>query len=237
MKNLSNLLIARGPVSRWVVGALMMLPLFMTGCQDPPEACFAVDATVVDQNFPVLFSNCSVFQQQGYSWDFGDGTTSTATSPVHRFSEQGEYLVALTSLANNSVNDDTYSEIIKVAQRRFGTLLVQGLPEDNNGTPWDAASNPDVKVTFTNQATTTLEYTTAIQPDFNVNNDLSISGAGANFELKPATYLIEVFDDDSGSEELMASFTINLDDFIPDETQSFNLSDGGSSLGITYELF
>lgn len=220
-----------------MIGALLVLPLLYSGCAEPPQACFQVENTLVDLNFPVLFSNCSLFQQKGYSWDFGDGTTSTATSPVHRFTEQGEYLVALTSLGNNSVNDDSYSEIIKVAQRRFTQIIVSGIPADNNGQAWDAGSNPDVKVAFTNQATTTLEYTTAIQTNFDTSSDLNISGAGANFELKPATYLIEILDDDAGTSEVMASFTVNLADFQPQESQTVPLTDGVANATVSYELF
>ena len=45
----------------------------------------------------VNFTNTSLMCPTGYLWDFGDGTTSTATSPSHTFSGPGTYNVMLTA--------------------------------------------------------------------------------------------------------------------------------------------
>ncbi len=42
------------------------------------------------------FTN-STIDASSYSWDFGDGTTSTEESPTHQYDERKEYVVILTS--------------------------------------------------------------------------------------------------------------------------------------------
>lgn len=49
-----------------------------------------------------------------YSWDFGDGTTSTATSPSHTFSSTGNFTVQL--IAQNECGSDTASMQVAVTQ-------------------------------------------------------------------------------------------------------------------------
>ncbi|MFW9876877.1 MAG: PKD domain-containing protein, partial [Candidatus Thorarchaeota archaeon] len=47
-----------------------------------------------------------------YIWDFGDGTTSNKISPIHIYSQVGEYLVSLT--VNDSYTSSTTSVVILV---------------------------------------------------------------------------------------------------------------------------
>ena len=54
------------------------------------------------------------WRSTSYSWDFGDGTTSTATSPSHTFSSTGNFIVQL--IAQNECGSDTASMQISVTQ-------------------------------------------------------------------------------------------------------------------------
>lgn len=47
-----------------------------------------------------------------YSWDFGDGTTSSEKNPIHKYSGKGVYRVVLT--ANGNGKTDTYTNNITV---------------------------------------------------------------------------------------------------------------------------
>jgi hypothetical protein len=54
------------------------------------------------------------WRSTSYSWDFGDGTTSTATSPSHTFSSTGNFTVQL--IAQNECGSDTASMQVTVTQ-------------------------------------------------------------------------------------------------------------------------
>ncbi len=52
-----------------------------------------------DPTFSVSFTNSLIAQQ--YSWNFGDGSTSTEKNPVHTYSKPGKYNVCLTTKSGN----------------------------------------------------------------------------------------------------------------------------------------
>ncbi len=45
-----------------------------------------------------------------WTWDFGDGTSSTEQNPVHTFPEDGYYMVCLTIMDDSGTCQDTYCE-------------------------------------------------------------------------------------------------------------------------------
>lgn len=222
-----------------ILAAVLLSTFAFTGCGDPPEACFEVDATVVDQNYPVLFTNCSVFQQSGYAWDFGDGTNSNSVSPIHKFGAQGEYLVVLTALGNRSDQDDTYSQIIKVAQRRMTLLEITGLPSTNGGAPWDPGDGPDVAIIFQDAFTGVVDYTTSIKTNANTANIIDLDETNGGFEIRPKPYNLIIVDDDQGSVDTMAVITFNFDNYQPDESLTAIVEDitGSPSVAVKYDLF
>lgn len=54
--------------------------------------------------FTTSFSNTSS-GATGYLWNFGDGTTSTATNPSHTYTSMGVYTVTLIAYGNNGCSD------------------------------------------------------------------------------------------------------------------------------------
>lgn len=58
------------------------------------------------------FTNRSTGNPTAYSWDFGDGTTSTAQNPVHTYTAAGTYTAALT--VTNGAGTSTTSRQITV---------------------------------------------------------------------------------------------------------------------------
>ncbi|GIV33776.1 MAG: hypothetical protein KatS3mg031_1311 [Chitinophagales bacterium] len=60
-----------------------------------PQASF----NAIPNNFNVLFSNTST-GATGYYWDFGDGQTSTDTSPNHQYPQRKPYEVTLIAYGN-----------------------------------------------------------------------------------------------------------------------------------------
>lgn len=226
------------PGTRYMLLALFVFPLAFMGCQDPPEACFSIESNIVDQNAPVPFTNCSVFQQKGYLWDFGDGTTSENVSPTHKFRAQGEYLVLLTSKGDRADQDDTYSEVIKVAGRELSAITVNDLPDTKpNGDPWDAADGPDVQVVLQNAVTSAVAFTSTVQSNTTTSGTIAFNSAGSNINLTPELWNFIVLDnDDAAGVDTMQIFEIDLDTYIPNEGLTIDVNDSEADLSVGYLL-
>ena len=73
-----------------------------------PVASFSYETT---HPFYVHFTNTSK-DASYYSWNFGDGTTSSEKNPIHKYSGKGVYKVVLTAKGNGKT--DTYTKNITV---------------------------------------------------------------------------------------------------------------------------
>ena len=62
-------------------------------------------------------------QNMSYQWDFGDGQTSTQTSPTHQFATAGNHTVTLTASCGNGACTSTKTQ----------TVVVYDMPEANAG--------------------------------------------------------------------------------------------------------
>ena len=99
---------------------------------DVPTANFDFSALT---DFEYAFSNTST-NADSYSWDFGDGNTSTDENPNHIFTEEGVYIVVLS--ATNICGTETFEQEVAV----FETSTIDGIdiftkvnlnPNPNNG--------------------------------------------------------------------------------------------------------
>jgi gliding motility-associated-like protein len=131
-----------------------------TGCTDTliiPEAItlgnvnadFSVPSKVC-LNYDVNIINTSIPKPSNVLWKFGDGTTSTDTIPVKRYSMQGNYVVKM--IANFGACFDTVSKPI--------TVLVK--PKIN----FTADKTNDCKVPFTVKFTLNVTETLTYNWDF-----------------------------------------------------------------------
>ncbi|WP_277749825.1 PKD domain-containing protein [Methanoculleus taiwanensis] len=75
---------------------------------EPVNASFTANATSGATPLTIQFTDTSTGAPTSWSWDFGDGATSTEQSPVHTYTAEGTYTVSLT--ATNAVSDDTRVE-------------------------------------------------------------------------------------------------------------------------------
>lgn len=75
--------------------ALIINKINNASCLTGDPTAYANYYSTVTNN-SVAFSNTSL-GGTSYSWDFGDGQTSTATSPTHVYGFEGEYIVCLTA--------------------------------------------------------------------------------------------------------------------------------------------
>lgn len=80
-----------------------------------PIASFTMSSSTIDAGETVTFTNTS---QDMYrcEWDFGDGDTSTTTSPVHTFESPGTYQVNLRVFSQQDIKNDIATAIVTVTQ-------------------------------------------------------------------------------------------------------------------------
>ena len=83
----------------------------------PPEltAAFSVDKPNGTAPWTVNFTDESSGAVLTWSWDFGDGATSTAQQPSHAYTSNGNYTVSLTVTDSISSNTHTKTDAIQLA--------------------------------------------------------------------------------------------------------------------------
>ena len=74
---------------------------------DPPVADFTVDEREPDVNETVQFEDRSTNNPTSWSWNFGDGHTSTLEDPPHEYTTAGTYTVSLTAFNSYGQNKKT----------------------------------------------------------------------------------------------------------------------------------
>ncbi|MDD1666858.1 MAG: PKD domain-containing protein [Methanomicrobiales archaeon] len=83
-----------------------------------PDADFTADERRGVKPFTVTFTDLSTGNPTTWSWNFGDGQTSTEQNPVHIYQKEGAYDVTLT--VSNSYGTDT--------EKKTGTTPVVSQP-------------------------------------------------------------------------------------------------------------
>ena len=82
---------------------------------EPPSADFSANPTSGILPLKVNFTNLSLGDINSYSWDFGDGSTSTTEDPSHTYSTAGNYTVSLTVTGPGGSDSKTISNLITVS--------------------------------------------------------------------------------------------------------------------------
>ncbi len=90
------------------LSAVLFLTIFSVSCQKTAIANFRYTENGVKT---ISFTNTST-NASSYTWNFGDGSSSTETSPVHTYNNLGSYTVTLT--AHSSGGDGTNTQNITV---------------------------------------------------------------------------------------------------------------------------
>ena len=126
-----------------------------------PTADFSFSGTCIAP-CQVSFTNLSK-DATSYSWNFGDGTTSSETNPAHSYSSGGSYTVTLT--ATGSGGTATKSQTVNITSpdldRYVQSVTVLNVTSSN----WDNFSGPDLQVKFSKSSSTNWDYVTNIATD------------------------------------------------------------------------
>ncbi|MEC9106790.1 MAG: PKD domain-containing protein, partial [Candidatus Neomarinimicrobiota bacterium] len=104
-------------MKKLIFSMTLLISMIVISCEDDEatvEAPTARFTYTVDENNGLLvnFTNASL-NADSYSWDFGDGGTSTEMSPSHTYAADGTYNVSLT--ATNSGGSAVASESLELA--------------------------------------------------------------------------------------------------------------------------
>ena len=76
----------------------------------------------------VEYTSCEITD---WEWDFGDGETSTETSPDHIYTEDGEYTVSLTVTSAGGANTETKTDYITVGPAADDDVVDDDIADDD----------------------------------------------------------------------------------------------------------
>ena len=108
------------------VGVSKIRRISFIGSNLPPVAQASANPTTGPTPLTVNFSSAGSSDPEGqpltYSWNFGDGTTSTAANPTHTYTTPGPYQVRLT--VSDGVNSTISAPLsISAGNRPTATIL------------------------------------------------------------------------------------------------------------------
>ncbi len=142
----------------------------------------------------VSFTDQTLVRPRSWSWDFGDGSTSTLQNPVHIYSSDGNFTVTLTIAVwgiSDSIVKTGYINVMscdaqaRVASQPFGTIQL-AYDHANNLDSVDArAMDFRENLTFGNDASVIFrggfdcDYDSNLNRYTSVNGSLTIGGTGS----------------------------------------------------------
>jgi PKD repeat protein len=98
-----------------------------------PASDFVADSTTVSVNTPVHFTDKTLNSPTSWSWNFGDGVTSTEQNPTHAYPVKGIYTVTLTATNNDGRDTEVKSNYITVGLSPIADFFTQ-IPPYQQGT-------------------------------------------------------------------------------------------------------
>ncbi|WP_186757002.1 beta strand repeat-containing protein, partial [Echinicola salinicaeni] len=174
-------------------------------CEQPASIVVAAPLAVqfdsqsclpAESDFSVQFTSTANGGISPYtiSWDFGDGTNSSALNPLHTFPGAGSYNVALM-VTDNDGTQSTYTETITVYDPITADITVDDI---------SCSGASDGVITISNQAGGDGNYSYAISPSTGTLNGSTYSGLAAG------SYTVTITDSRGCSVDLNA--TVNVGD-------------------------
>lgn len=167
---------------------------------EPPVAVASASPTLGVAPLVVTFSSAGSFDPEGanlsYSWDFGDGTSSTSANPVHTYQSAGTYgarlsvsdgqkstqsgimTITATSSSTDSIAGSTFVDFEAGEDGTVITAAIAASATKGQVFPWQTSSDSG---TYSAGSTPNLKIATAAQYNLftpaNINGTL-YSGAG-----------------------------------------------------------
>ena len=92
--------------------SILGIILFISSCDQVPDACFTVNKTTIKVNDTVQFSAACSKNATSYQWNFGDGILASGQVVKHQFLSAGALTVVLS--ASNSSKSKTSIQLLKI---------------------------------------------------------------------------------------------------------------------------
>jgi PKD repeat protein len=96
-----------------LAAGFILSALLFVGCTKTPEANFTSDKTTAETRDSIAFTN-STLHGDSYTWDFGDGTTSTSESTKKAYEKSGVYKVKMTATSKNGKETDVSETTVTI---------------------------------------------------------------------------------------------------------------------------
>ena len=216
------------------------------GTPAPPVANFVGSPTSGNAPLTVNFTDQSTGSIDSWSWDFGDGGTSTAQNPSHTYNSEGTYTVSLTVTGPGGSDTETKVDYITATSTPPAPVA------DFVGSP--TSGTAPLTVNFTDQSTGTIDSwswdfgdggtSTAQNPSHTYNSagtftvSLTVTGPGGSDNETKVDYITAtsepippvaefVGSPTSGTAPLNVTFTDQSTGTI--ESWAWDFGDGGTS--------
>lgn len=99
-----------------------------SGYSNPPTASFTFKT---EHPFKVVLTNTSQ-NATSYVWDFGDGQTSTAEAPTHKYNGVGVYKIKLTAKSNSGESTKEATVTLNAPTQCYvSSFVIKKIPTDN----------------------------------------------------------------------------------------------------------
>ena len=160
---------------------------------------FEITAEDVCDGTPVAFTFASTHPFDTYAWDFGDGTSSSETNPIHVYAQPGTYTVMLTGTSLAATRTVTTTVTVLPVPELWledaysicaGNVIIVSAPQGFDSYQWSTGGTGE-EITVTEAGTYSLtvtangceatrEFTVTTHECYEIPRGISPNGDGLN---------------------------------------------------------
>lgn len=172
----------------------------------------------------IYFTNATT-GASSYSWDFGNGQTSSLQNPSLIYVEGGTYTITLTATGSGGTDKITKTITIKNAPTKLkvNSITLTGYPLTKaDGSGWDLSSGPDLYFKLTDNDKTN-HFTSGIYNDV-VKSNLPLkytNGFPLTFSELDFEYIIRLMDDETPFADELGAYYFKIRNWMPTDGSDY----------------